>query len=354
MCSRLPSAIKLVFNLLNIIHLCNNILPQHPNTDPTPHSAPDQSTTPLIDENQLPRQHHLFDSPTPNLRSPFGIISVHNSIPQRETHQRQNENTPPSQRNNTEYSATMVGKILNNCRICIGFPIPAWKAKTSDWSIAKVTSWVKSAGGTVQQHFDGATATHLVVDEKQWQNKTRAVQSALEFNASESGRKIHIVSPDWLETCLEEQRKIREATYLWEKLDQVASSSKQKKRGRSGGDDEDAGENAGETRKAPQALLGEVFLESTEPFVEERDLRAYEAELAGKAKARKEREEAEARMKKLERLEAEKKRRERAEMMRKTVKRGRGEVFNGEYLFQPSASTWPHLMSVRSASERQS
>jgi hypothetical protein len=240
----------------------------------------------------------------------------------------------------------MVGKILNNCRICIGFPIPAWKAKTSDWSIAKVTSWVKSAGGTVQQHFDGATATHLVVDEKQWQNKTRAVQSALEFNANESGRKIHIVSPNWLESCLEEQRKCREATYLWEKLDQVASSSKQRKRGKSGGDDEDSGENAGETRKAPQALLGEVFIESTEPFVEERDLRAYEAETAGEAKARKEREEAEARMKELERLEAEKKRKERAEMMRKTVKRGRGEIFNGEYLFLPIASTWQHLMRV--------
>jgi type II restriction/modification system DNA methylase subunit YeeA len=235
----------------------------------------------------------------------------------------------------------MVGKVLNNCRICIGFPIPAWKAKANDWSIAKVTSWVKTAGGTVQQNFDEATATHLVVDEKQWKNKTRTVQAALDANASnENGRKIHIVSPEWLETCLEEQKKCREGTYLWEKLDQVASGSKQKKRGKSGGDDMDAGENAGETRKAPQALLGEVFQESTEPFVEERDLRAYEAEIAGEAKARKEREEAEARIKELEKLEAEKKRRERAEMMRKTVKRGRGDVFNGEYIFQPSACIW--------------
>ena len=130
------------------------------------------------------------------------------------------------------------------------------------------------------------------------------VQAALDANASnENGRKIHIVSPEWLETCLEEQKKCREGTYLWEKLDQVASGSKQKKRGKSGGDDMDAGENAGETRKAPQALLGEVFQESTEPFVEERDLRAYEAEIAGEAKARKEREEAEARIKELEKLE---------------------------------------------------
>jgi hypothetical protein len=234
-----------------------------------------------------------------------------------------------------------MGKALNGCRIYIGFPIPAWKAKTTDWSNAKVTSWVKNAGGSVQQQFDEHTATHLVVDEKQWQNKTRAVQTALQANESENGRKIHIVSPDWLENCLEEQRKCREGTYLWEKLDQVASSSKQKKRGNSGGDDENAGESAGETRsKAPQALLGEVFQESTEPFVAERDLRAWEAEIAGEEKARKEREEAEAKIKELEKIEAEKKRKERAEMMRKTVKRGRGEAFNGEYLLQPGEAIW--------------
>jgi hypothetical protein len=221
----------------------------------------------------------------------------------------------------------MGGKVLKNCRIYIGFPIPAWKAKTNDWSNAKVTSWVETAGGAVQQEFNEVTATHLVVDGKQWQNKTRAVQTALEAN--ESGRKIHIVSPDWLENCLNEQRKCREGTYLWEKLDQVASGEKRKKHGKSGGF-EDAGESAGEVRKAPQALLGEVFQESTEPFLAERDLRAYEAEIAGEVKARKEREEAEARIKELEKIEAEKKRKERAEMMRKTVKRGRGEVFNGE------------------------
>jgi hypothetical protein len=149
----------------------------------------------------------------------------------------------------------MGGKVLNGCRIYIGFPIPAWKAKTADWSNAKVTTWVKNAGGSVQQQFNEQTATHLVVDEKQWQNKTRAVQTALEAN--ENGQKIHIVSPDWLENCLEEQRKCREGTYLWEKLDQVASSSKQKKRGKSGDDGENAGENAGVIRRpAPQALRG--------------------------------------------------------------------------------------------------
>jgi hypothetical protein len=240
---------------------------------------------------------------------------------------------------NTETSLIMGGKVLNGCRIYIGFPIPAWKAKTADWSNAKVTTWVKNAGGSVQQQFNEQTATHLVVDEKQWQNKTRAVQTALDAN--ENGQKIHIVSPDWLENCLEEQRKCREGTYLWEKLDQVASSSKQKKRGKSGDDGENAGEDAGEMRRpAPQALLGEVFQEATEPFVAERDLRAWEAEVAGEAKAKKEREEAEAKIKELEKLEAEKKRKERAEMMRKTVKRGKGEVFNGQYPFLPCGAIW--------------
>jgi len=218
----------------------------------------------------------------------------------------------------------MGGKILTGCRIYIGFPIPAWKAKAADWSNAKVTGWVKNAGGTVQQQFNDATATHVVVDEKQWQNKTEVVQDALA--AIENGQKIHIVSPEWLEGCLEEQRKCREGTYLWEKLDQVASREKQKKRGRSGGE-EGAGEDP--VRRAPADMLGEVFQESTEHLIEERDRRAYEAGLEGERKARKEREEAEAQVKEAEKLEIEQKRRERAEMMRKTVKRGRGELFNG-------------------------
>lgn len=224
---------------------------------------------------------------------------------------------------------TMGGKALNGCRIYIGFPIPTWKAKNSDWSSARVTVWVKNAGGTVQPQFNELTATHLVVDDKQWQNKTKAVQTALETN--ENGGKIHIVSPGWLECCLEEQRKCREGTYLWEKLDQAApGEKKKKKRGKSGVDEEgEVGDDAGGVRRAPQDMLGEVFQQSTEPFIEERDRRAYEAELAGELKAKREREEAEARVKKLERIAAEQKRKERADMMRKTVKKGRGEVFNG-------------------------
>ena len=227
----------------------------------------------------------------------------------------------------------MGGKVLNGCRICIGFPIPAWKAKTNDWNNAKLTGWVKNAGGTIQQQFNDVTATHVVVDEKQWQNKTKTVQDALAAN--ENGRRIHIVSPGWLESCLEEQRKCREGTYAWEKLDRVASSEKQKKRRNSGGAE---GENAGRMRRAPQDMLGEVFQESTEPFVEERDRRALEAELAGERKAKKEREEAETRIKEAEKITAEQRRKERAEMMRKTAKRGRGEVFNGD--FYPLSPDW--------------
>lgn len=233
----------------------------------------------------------------------------------------------------------MGGKPLSNCRIHVAYPIPAWRTKErSNWTMEKVENWVKNAGGKVVPKFDEqANCTHVVVDEAKWKNKTMVVQQTLQAN--ENGQKIHIVSPEWLEDCLEQQKKGREKSFLWEVMDQTAEKEakkleKQNKKngGRSSGD-EGAEESEGgrAVSTAPKALIGEVFNEATDPFLGERDRRVLEAEAAGEERARKEREEIEAKAKEEARKVELQKRKERSELMKKTVKRGRGDVFYGKW-----------------------
>lgn len=218
-------------------------------------------------------------------------------------------------------------KPLSNCRIHIAYPIPGWRLKDKDWSSQRVEGWVKNAGGKVLPKFD-ETATHVVVDEAKWKNRVMVVQNALE-----SGKKMHIVSPDWLEECLNAQKKSRERSFSWEVLDQAAEKE-EKGRKKKGGSKNGAGETEGEEgeigSRAPQAMIGEVFVEATEPFLDERARRALEAEAAGEEKARREREEAEARIKEQERKVEMQKRKVRQDLMKKTAKKGRGEEFNSK------------------------
>jgi hypothetical protein len=221
----------------------------------------------------------------------------------------------------------MGGKILSNCRIFTIIP-RTWT--TNSWTRDKVEKWVKAAGGVLQKEYDEQSTTHLVVEEQAWKNKVRHVQLALEAN--ENGGKVHIVSPDWLHTCLDEQRKCREGPYLWEKLEQ----EKRKKGGKQSGEGEEAIDDGQGASKSHQAMLGEVLQEGTEDYLADHDRRALEAEIAGKKKAEQEREELEARRKEQERKAAEQQRKARAEIMKKSVKKGRGEVFNGKVGFQQS------------------
>lgn len=220
----------------------------------------------------------------------------------------------------------MGGKPLSGCRILAIFP-RTWASR--NWTKDKVEGWIKSAGGALQKDFDERNTTHLVVEEQAWKNKVRFVQLALEAN--ENGGKVNIVSPEWLDTCLVEQRKCRERTYLWEKLEQEASGGKQKKRGKQSGEGEEGAEDGEGASKSHQAMLGEVLQEGTEVYVGDHDRRAWEAEQAGIAKAQKEAEEAEARRKEEEKKAAEQQRKARADIMKKSVKKGRGEVFNGKF-----------------------
>jgi hypothetical protein len=219
----------------------------------------------------------------------------------------------------------MGGKILSNCRIFVIIP-RTWGTK--GWTREKVEKWVKTAGGILQKEYDEQTTTHLVVEEQAWKNKVRHVQIALEAN--ENGGKVHIVSPEWLHTCLTEQKKCREKTYLWEKTEQEAAGEKSKNRGKQSGEGEEGVDIGDEGPKSHQAMLGEVLQEGTEDYLADHDRRALEAEIAGKKKAEQEREELEARRKEQEKKAAEQQRKARAEIMKKSVKKGRGEVFNGK------------------------
>jgi hypothetical protein len=216
-------------------------------------------------------------------------------------------------------------KIFSNCRICVICPRTLTAKK---WTKEQIEKWVKQAGGALHKEFDPQNTTHLVVEEQLWRNKTMAVQLALEAN--DNGSKVCIVTPQWLDDCLVAQRKHREKEYLWERIDHEAAGDQRKKRGKQAGEGEgeDGGEEAGGA-KSHQAMLGEVLQEGTEDYVADHDRRVFEAENAERQKAEKEREEIEARRKEQEKQATEEKRKAHRDLMKKSVKKGRGEDFNG-------------------------
>lgn len=232
----------------------------------------------------------------------------------------------------------MGGKALSKCYIFVSFPVSSWDKEK--WSKDKVKQWIENAGGKLQKEFVEATTTHVVVDEKAWNNQILVVQRAREAN--EGGQAVKIVSPDWLENCLSDQKKHPVGTYLWEKLEMARAKSKGKAKLRQAVEGEDG--NDEEAPQSHQALIGEVFEESTGQFLSERDRRILEAQQAGEEKMRREREEAEQQKKEQEKRALEQKSRERAAEMRRTRNKGRGKEFNGEcplVLGSRRSANWP-------------
>ncbi|KAM0706713.1 hypothetical protein Q7P35_006043 [Cladosporium inversicolor] len=218
-----------------------------------------------------------------------------------------------------------MAKILNGLKLCVISP-RTWSTKK--WTKDQIEKWVKQAGGTLQKEFDPQNTTHLVIEEQVWKNKTMAVQLA--FEARANGRKVYIVTPEWLGDCLTVQRKFREKDYSWEKIDQDAAGDQRKKGGKQSGEGE-GGEDAEDGvsgLRSHQAMLGEVLQEGTEDYVGDHDRRVFEAENAERQKIEKELMEIEARRKEQEKQAAKEKRKEHSDLMKKSVKRGRGEVFN--------------------------
>ena len=220
-----------------------------------------------------------------------------------------------------------MAKIFNTCRICVIIPRTA---STKKWTKDQIEKWVKMAGGVLHKEFDPQTTTHLVVEEQLWKNRTMAVQLALEAN--DNGRKVYIVTPQWFDDCLVTQKKLKEKEFLWENIDQKAAGDQRKKRGKQAGEGEgeEGGEDGVSGPKSHQAMLGEVLQEGTEDYVGDHDRRVFEAENAERQKAEKELQEIEARRKEKEKQAVEEKRKAHAELMKKSAKKGRGEVFNGK------------------------
>jgi hypothetical protein len=219
-----------------------------------------------------------------------------------------------------------MAKTLSGCRICVIIPRTAAAKK---WTKEQIEKWVKQAGGMLHKEFDAQNTTHLVVEEQVWNNKTMAVQLALE--AKDNGRKVYIVTPQWLEDCLTGQRKCREKEFLWERIDQEAAGDQRKKRGKQAGEGEgeEGGEDGNGGAKSHQAMLGEVLQEGTEDYVGDHDRRVFEAETADRQRIEKEVQELEARRKEQEKQALKEQRKAHSDLMKKTAKGGRGDVFKG-------------------------
>jgi tRNA U38,U39,U40 pseudouridine synthase TruA len=220
----------------------------------------------------------------------------------------------------------IMAKTLSGCRICVISP-RTWSSKK--WTREQIEKWVKQAGGAFHKEFEKESTTHLVVEEQVWKNKTMAVQIALE--AIDNGRKVYIVTPQWLEDCLTTQKKLREREFLWERIDQEAAGDQRKKRGKQAGEGEgeDGGEDGEGGARSHQAMLGEVLQEGTEEYVGDHDRRVFEAENAQRQRAEKELQELEARRKEQEKQALKEQRKVHSDLMKKTAKGGRGDVFKG-------------------------
>lgn len=211
---------------------------------------------------------------------------------------------------------------LKSASIFVVFPL---SSLGPNFTKDKVAGWLKAAGSNLQPAFDDDT-THVVCEEKAWRNEVMAVQRAKEKNAEKGNGKdgVKIVSPNWLDDTLREQRKFKEGAYLWEKLDKGGAglgTMTGKSGETAGGDEEEQG-----PRSIP-GLMGEVFNEATESYLSERDRIRLEVEAETTERIRREREaEEKQRQEHLRRIEADKKRAEQVER-RRAARKGRNEVF---------------------------
>ena len=178
-----------------------------------------------------------------------------------------------------------------------------------------VTGWISGHGGSSQSQIDNRT-THVMASEKAWRRKDPLVAKALELNRDE-GRDIKIVSFDWLEDSVNNKTKKKEGPYLWEKLD----ASLQKRDAAQKRADK---ANEPKEQKSHVGMLKEVFDESTEKFVSDKERKRVDRQIEEEVRARKAIEEEE----KKERAEERKKK---AEVFGRGAKKARNEIFTGEY-----------------------
>ena len=127
----------------------------------------------------------------------------------------------------------------------------------------KVGGWVRNLGGHLESRITEDT-THVVVSEKGWKNQVAFVKEALDLNEDED-RDVKIVSYDWLEDSANERTKKREDPFLWERLDKASLERWKKARREEGRDD------GGEEKMSHVGMIAEVFHESTDKFLDEKE-----------------------------------------------------------------------------------
>ena len=193
---------------------------------------------------------------------------------------------------------------------CYITPVGTYK----DWTPSILYKWISNAGGHLESKITDQT-THLVVHDKAWKNMAEMVKKGLQLN-KEEGRDIKIVSYDWLEDSICNKTRKKEGPYRWEKLDR-ARLEREDRKGKG---------KAVEGPKGHVGLMAEVFQESTEMFVDEKDRRRMERLAEEQRRVRREMEAEEKR----EREEARKEeRRKQAKLFGKGAKKARNEIFSG-------------------------
>lgn len=171
---------------------------------------------------------------------------------------------------------TMPHSGLKKCHIVA---VPPLK---EGWEFRKVKEWVDHAGGkiTFQPEVDEQT-THIVIGEKKWRQQDGFVMSVLDHK-QQTGQQIDIVNYDWLEKSLEKRSKKREGPYCWEKMD------KNMMRARHRSEKEQAKLDKANNPRTTSGLMKEVFTDSTDAFVDEKEKRRMERRMIEEEKLRKE------------------------------------------------------------------
>lgn len=205
---------------------------------------------------------------------------------------------------------------LKKCHIVAVAPLK------EGWDARQVKAWVENAGGriTFQPKVNEQT-THVVVGEKKWRQQDDFVLNVLEYK-KETGQHIDVVDYAWLDESLIKKTKKRESSHSWEKNDKIIMEARRR------ADKEQAKLEKARNPRTTSGLMKEVFTDSTDAYVDEKEKRRVERRMIEEEKLRKEAEEE--KKKEAERIREQMRVKEVAAVFRRTVQKSRNELLSGE------------------------
>ncbi|KAK3071538.1 hypothetical protein LTR53_008444 [Teratosphaeriaceae sp. CCFEE 6253] len=213
---------------------------------------------------------------------------------------------------------------LKKTTITIIHPIDSFNPK---WTKDQLEKWITHAKGRCITKFTSNT-THVVCTERAWKQQFGEVRTAVA--ARKNGERVHIVSPEWLECTLREQKREREGAYSWEKNAPLGKGSRKKRKMVDTEDGEETEEIVVAGPKTHGGLLAEVFTEHTNQFVSEGEREVTREAIARVNELKKAKERAEEEERKEEA-------REQRAVFRKGAKEAKNKLFSGTL-------TIPHAM----------